>query len=77
MIMRIFLKYRIKRKIEKDPRISKANYRSRSKYSIENAILEKWIIYDYGTLIYQHIMHNITDLKAYYNHQLAPIGSIV
>ena len=41
LIIRIFLKYEIKRKIEKDLRILKANYGSRSKYSIENRILEK------------------------------------
>jgi len=52
MIMRIFLKYWIKRKIEKDLRISKANYGSRSKYSIRNAILEKQIIYENSALIY-------------------------
>ena len=76
MIMRIFLKYRIKGKIKKDLRISKANYGLRSKYSIENVILEKRIIYNHSTLTYQYTIHNMIDLEACYNSQFPNTGSI-
>ena len=48
IIIRIFTNNRTRGKIEADLRISKAKYRSRANYSIENAILEKRIIYDYS-----------------------------
>ena len=67
MIMRIFINHRVKEKIEQDPRISKANYGSRNRYLIENAILEKYIIYDYSTYTYQHTIYNMIDLEAYYD----------
>ena len=77
IIIRIFINYRVKGKIEQDSRISKANYRSRGKYSIENTILEKRIIYDYSIHIYQHTIYNMTDLEACYDRQLPNIGSII
>ena len=77
MIMRICINNRIRGKIEADPRISKANYRSRANYSIENTLLEKRIIYDHSSLSYKHTMHNMTDLEAYYDRQLPNIGSII
>jgi len=75
--MRICINNRIRKKIEVDPRISKANYGSRANYSIENALLKKRIIYDYSTLLYQCTIYNITDLEAYYNRQLPNMGSII
>ena len=65
--MKIFLKYWIKGKIEKDSRISKVNYRLKGKYSIENVILEKQIIYEYSVLTYQYIIYNMVDLEACYD----------
>ena len=52
MIMRIFMNYRNKEKIESDPRISKANYGSHNRYLIENTILEKRLIYNHSALTY-------------------------
>ena len=75
--MRICINNRIRKKIEVDPRISKANYGSRANYSIENALLKKRIIYDHSTLLYQCTIYNITDLEAYYNRQLPNMGSII
>ena len=77
MKMRIFLKYWVKERIEQDPRISKVNYWSRSKYSIENVILEKRIIYDHSALTYEKTIYNMTDLEACYNRQLLNIRSII
>ena len=67
MLMRVFINYRTKGKIERDPRILKVNYESRNRFSIENTILEKRLIYDHSTLSYQHTIHKITDLKACYD----------
>ena len=77
MIMRICINNRIKGKIGIDPRISKANYGSRANYSIENTLLEKRIIYNYSSLIYQYTIHNITNLEACYDRQILNIGSII
>ena len=41
LLMRICISNRTKGKIENNERISKAKYRFRPKYSIDNAILEK------------------------------------
>ena len=49
----------------------------RKYYSIESAILEKRLICDYSKLIYIEIVHNLTDIKAWYDHQLENLGSII
>ena len=41
ILIRIIVNQRNKGKIKSNPRIAKSNYRSRSKYSIENVILKK------------------------------------
>ena len=53
MIMRIFINYRNKGKIESNSRISKVNYGSHNQYSFENSILEKRLIYNHSTFTYQ------------------------
>ena len=54
----------------------KANYESRPNYSIENAILEKRLVYDNSFLIERKMIHNMIDLQSYYNHKFAKIGLI-
>ena len=74
IVIRICTNNRTKGKIEIDPRILKANYRSRANYLIENTLLEKRIIYDHSSLTYQYTMHNMTNLEAYYDRQLPNMG---
>ena len=73
----IFLECRNKGSIEKDPILSKFNYRSRRFYSIDEAILEKRLIYDISRYNKQSIIHVITNLEVYYDWQLYNIGLIV
>ena len=68
---------RNKSSIETDERVSKCNYRSRMNYLIENAILEKRLWYNNSLLRGQTTIHNMTDLKVYYDRQLPEIGLIV
>ena len=68
---------RNKMSIESDPRVSKCNYGSCTNYSIENTILEKRLWYDNSLLRGNKTVHNMTDLIACYDRQLAVIGSIV
>jgi len=67
LVMRILVNNRNKYRIERDSRIAKSNYESRPRYSIDNAILEKWLIYDNSILIRKQTIHNMTDLQACYN----------
>ena len=46
LLMQIFLGLRMKGVIEQDPRILKFNFRLQKYYSIEEAILEKRMIYE-------------------------------
>ena len=50
LLMRIFLGLRDNKQIESDEMFLKSNYSSRKNYSIESAILEKWLIYDTSML---------------------------
>ena len=77
ILMRIVINKRNRGRIEVDLRISKYNYGSRSGYSIEDAILEKRIFYDYSMLKGNTIIYNMTNLQGCYDQQLAEIGSIV
>ena len=56
--------------IKKNDKLSKYNFESRKKYSIETTLLEKWLIYDASIKNEAMHIHNNTDLEAYYNHQL-------
>ena len=53
--------------IESDSRISKANYRLQKFYSIKIAILKKRLSDNNSILSQEIIMHNLTDLKVYYD----------
>ena len=64
-------------KIEQDKRISKSNFGSRPKYSIETVILQKRIIYNNSKLTNKLTICNMTDLEACYDRQLTNIGSIL
>ena len=75
--MRIFIRRRAENAIKNDQRISKFYYGSRSNYSIENAILEKQLMYNLVIRDRNEIMYNISDLEAYYNRQLPNIGCLV
>ena len=75
--MRIVVNTRNKHEIEEDKRILKCNYRSRSNYSIENFILEKRLVCDNSIISSQSTIHNMTNLKLYYNRQLTQIRSII
>ena len=68
---------RNKYKTEADHRIAKSNYGSRLNYLIEDAILEKRLIYNNSIVIGKYNIHNMTDLQSCYDRQLAEIGSIV
>ena len=77
LLMRIFLESRIEGFIEKNNRISKFNFGSRKFFSIEEAILEKRMIYKNSKWTGKQILHVIMDLAAYYDRQLANIESLV
>ena len=63
--------------IEEDERLSKFNCGSRVNYSIETAILKKRLTHDITVRDEKPTMHNISDLKAYYDRQLPNAGCLV
>ena len=75
--MRIYIGERNSDKIEEDDRLSKFNYGSKANYLIETAILEKRLMYDVAIRDGKPILHNISDLKAYYDRQLPNLGCLV
>ena len=75
--MRIHLSADREELIENDNWFSKANYRSRKNYSIETAILQKRLIFYNSLIEMKPLIYTFTDLKSYYNRQLANVGSIV
>ena len=75
--MRILVNERNSRRIETDSRISKYSYRLRKGYSIKDVILEKRISYENSIITGYHTIHNMIDLQAYYDRQLAEISSLV
>ena len=75
--MHIFLGLRCKNILEEDIRVSKFNYGSRKGYSIDNTILEKYLICDISIWTILPTVYVLTDLKACYNRQLVSIESIV
>ena len=60
--MRILVNNRNKYRIERDSRITKSNYESRLRYSIDDTILEKRLIHDNSILSGKQIIHNMTNL---------------
>ena len=77
LLIRILANTKNKLSIETNKRVLKYNYRLRTNYSIKNAILEKRLWYDNSLLQGKTIIHNMTDLKAYYDWQLLEVGYIV
>ena len=77
LLIKIFISNRNMSQIEVDNQISKYNYRSRKLYSIEIGILEKRLIYDYSRMSGKITVHNLTDLKLYYDCQLSNFTSII
>ena len=77
LIMRIFLNYRKSENIENDTQLSKFNYRLRKYYSIKTILLEKRLIYNFSMQNNYLIIHNMTDLKAYYNMQLLIVLGLI
>ena len=62
LLMRIFVNTRNKGSIEADERISKSNYGSRPGYSIQDAILEKILVFDISLVAGRHNVYVLTDL---------------
>ena len=75
--MRIFIGYRIDDALEKNKWILKYNFSSRNEYSIDKAILEKRLLYNTSMFTRSNTVYTITNLEAYYDRQLANIGSIL
>ena len=77
LLMRIFVNARNKFRMKRDNQIVKSNYRLRSYYLIENAILEKQLVHDNSMLIGEYNIYNTTNLQVHHNRQLSKIGLIV
>ena len=77
ILISILINQQNKFKIETDPRIAKCDYGLRPHYSIEDALLEKRLIYDNSLLKGKCMIYNMIDLKSCYDWQLVEIGSIV
>ena len=77
LIMRMFVNIRNKVNIESDERVSKRNYGSRPGCSIEDAILEKTLIFDNSLVTGNHNIYAMTDLQDGYYRKLSNIGLIV
>ena len=67
ILMRILVNQRNKYQIEDNPRVVKYNYELRLHYSIEDVLLEKRLVYDNSLLNEKRTIHNMTDLKSYYD----------
>ena len=77
LLIRIFLRGKNIRSIEKDIRISKYNFGSQKNYIIEEAILEKRLIYDCSIFNRKPTVYVITGLEVYYDRQLSNIYGMV
>ena len=77
LIIRIYVGRRNNENIERDDRLLQFNYGSRVNYSIETAILEKRLMYDIAVRDGKPILHNISDLKVYYNRQLPNLDCMI
>ena len=67
LLMRIFIGGRVENAIKNNQRVSKFNYGSCTNYLIENATLEKYLMYDLAIRDGNEMMYNISDLEVYYN----------
>ena len=77
LLMRIFLKVWNKGQIERDYRLSKFNFGSRLTHAINEALLEKRLLFDSAVRNQKQIINTITDLEAYSNRQLPNLGGII
>ena len=73
LLMRMHIGGRNDKNVENDDRLSKFNYGSRANYSMQTAMLEKRLIHDLVVRERKMMMHNMSDLKAYYNRLLPNI----
>ena len=64
LIMRLFVNIRNNVHIDSYERVSKSNYGSRPVHSIEDAILEKRLVFDNRIVTGSHNIHAMTDLQA-------------
>ena len=76
-IMRIYLREEDEEIIESDARFSKSNYGSWKNYSIESALLEKRLIFDYSLLSCKLTIYSLTDLQSCYDRQLPNIEGMI
>lgn len=63
--------------IEDDTRISKCNFGSRQGYLVENALLEKRLLYESNLFTEQKIVHTISDLEVCYDRQMPNYACMV
>ena len=77
LVMRTCLGVRMDDRVETDSRVSKCNHGSRKGHSIENALLEKRLIFDLAKKTEDSCAHVTSDLEACYDRQLPNIGGIV
>ena len=63
--------------IKRDVRLSKFNYWSRRNYLIEEALLEKKLIYDSAMREESITAYTIIDLQVYYNRKFPNLCRIV
>ena len=64
---------RNKGNIKSDERVSKSNYGSRPGHSIEDAILEKRLVFDNIIVTGSHNIHAMTDLQACHDRELSKL----
>ena len=67
LLIRIFLGLQLNPDIEQDIRISKFNFSSQKQFLIDEAILEKRLLYNSSIWIESPIVQVITDLSACYD----------
>ena len=77
LLMRIFLGIWLESKLEEDERLSKPNYGSRKGFSIDSALLEKRLLFDYAKRREESNIYLTSDLEACCDRQLPNIGGIV
>ena len=77
LIMIIFITQKNSETFKKGSRISKYNFSSRQNYLIEEALLEKRLLYGISTKNRKQIVYTIKDFELYYNRQLANLISII
>ena len=67
IITRMYVGLKNDKNIENDSRLSKFNFGSRKWYSIESAILEKRLMYETSKYNGKKTVHELSNLKAYYD----------